>query len=311
MHWIFPSIGQRGWKNRLRWLGLRLLGYYVLIVVGVAIFQRWLIYLPTRVPAIHAQDAGLSHGSIRDISLTTRDGLELHGWHLLPVGTKCSDTAECDAALKAATRVVLYFHANAGNRSERVAECRSFTELGAHVLLFDYRGYGENPGSPSEEGLASDASAVWDYATKNKGIAPDRLFIFGESLGGAVATRLASEQCAAGVPPAGLVLLGTFSSLADTGAYLYPWLPVRLLLIDRFPSIDRITSATCPVLQIHGANDDMVPIRFARKLFAAVPEKSASGVRKRLVELPGAGHNDFPEEDFRTPVREFFAIVAR
>lgn len=303
-------MGRRGWKHRLRWLGMRLLGYYVLIVVGVAIFQRWLIYLPTRVPGIHAQDAGLPQESIRDISLTTRDGLELRGWHVLPVGTTCSNTADCDAALKAADRVVIYLHANAGNRSDRVVECRSFTELGAHVLLFDYRGYGENPGSPSEEGLASDASAVWDYTTKDKGIAPDKIFIFGESLGGAVATRLASEQCATGTPPAGLIILGTFSSLADTGAYLYPWLPVRLLLIDRFPSVDRIKSVTCPVLQIHGANDGMVPIRFARKLYAAAPEKSASGAAKRLVELPSAGHNDFAEEAFRAPVREFFAMIA-
>jgi len=286
-----------------------LLGYYVLIVLGIALFQRHLIYRPTRVALIPAQAAGFAPDAIHDVVLTTDDGLELHGWHLLPTGKRCHDSASCDAELQAAQRVVLYFPANMGNRSDRAAECASFTALDAHVLLFDYRGYGENPGTPGEEALARDAHAVWNYAINVRGLAPERIILFGESLGGGVATRLAAELCDARTPPAGLILSGTFSSLADTGANLYPWLPVRLLLVDCFPSESRMAKVSCPVLQFHGDRDEIVPFQLGSRLFEAVPARSSSGIARQFVKVVGGGHNDFPEPTFREPIREFFETV--
>jgi fermentation-respiration switch protein FrsA (DUF1100 family) len=174
------------------------------------------------------------------------------------------------------------------------------------VLLFDYRGYGENPGSPSETNFARDARAIWRFATESPAVLPRRIVVFGESLGGAVATRLAAEQSVGGNSPSGLILCGTFSSLTDTGTARFPWMPVRWLLVDRDPSADRIKAVTCPILQFHGDQDDVVPIEFGRRLFSAVPEQSATGIRKQFVELVGSGHNDFAESRFRVPVREFF-----
>jgi uncharacterized protein len=308
--WIVPSFGKKkGWKHRARWVALRLVGYYAIIVVVIGLFQRRLIYLPQQADSIPPRAAGFASGQIHDVSFTTDDGLTLHGWHLLPGGIACDTSAECDAQLKEAERVVLYFPGNGYNRSVRASECRCFTDLGAHVFLFDYRGYGENPGSPSEALLASDARSVWEYAVRERGVLPARIIVYGESLGGAVATRLAAEHCLAKTPPGGLILCGTFSSLVDAGDAHYPWLPVRLLLIDRFPSVDRIGAVSCPVLHIHGDQDEIVPIDLARKLFAAVPEKSASGVPKQFIEVAGGGHNDFLNSPVQPSVRAFFERI--
>jgi len=306
--WIVPSFGKGGWKQRLRWIGLRVVGYYLAIVAAIGLFQCRLIYLPTRADAIQAEAIGFTPGQIHNISFATHDGLRLRGWHLLPRGMECESTG-CDEQSRNAERVVLYFPSNVGNRGDRAAECRTFTDLGAHVLLFDYRGYGDNPGAPSEEDLARDAEFAWDYVVHERGAPAANVVIFGESLGGAVASRLAAELCAKQTPPAGLILCGTFSSMSDAGVFHYPWLPVRWLLIDRFPSEDRIGMVSCPILQIHGDQDEIVPLHLGRKLFAAAPEKSAGGVPKRFVEIRGAGHNDFAEHRIREPIREFMERI--
>lgn len=307
--WIVPTFGKKGWKHRLRWVVLRIAGYYLLIVAGIGFFQRKLIYLPRRADSIPARAAGFSPGQIHDVSFTSHDGLVLHGWHVVPRDPACKTEADCDALLKDPRRIVLYFPGNGDNRSRRAAELHCLAALGAHVVLFDYRGYGENPGSPGEEHLARDARSAWEFVIRDLGVPPERIVFYGESLGGAVATRLAGELCQAKTPPAGLVVSGTFSSLADTGAGHYPWLPVRLLLIDRFPSIDRIAAVTCPVLHLHGDQDEIVPIPLGKKLFAAAPEKSASGIPKQFIEITGGGHNDFSDSTLQPPLREFLARI--
>jgi hypothetical protein len=207
---------------------------------------------------------------------------------------------------------VLYFPGNAGNRAYRELELRLLTDAGADAILFDYRGYGDSPGEPSEEGLARDARAVWRFATETNKIEPRRLVLFGESLGGGVAVRLASDLSEQHTPPAGLILRSTFSSLTDAAAHHFPWLPVRWVLIDRFPSERRIRDVTCPILQLHGRRDTIVPFRLGQKLFAAAPEKSASGIAKRFVELPNANHNDVIETshgEVLAAVRDFLSKV--
>ena len=106
-----------------------------------------------------------------------------------------------------------------------------------------------------------------------------------------VAVPLAAEKCAAGTPPAGLILRSTFSSMTDAASHRFPWLPVRLALQDRYDSVSRIGDVTCPILALHGDADDIVPYDSGRDLFAAAPRRSAAGVEKRFVTLRGADHN--------------------
>ncbi len=184
------------WPRNVRRLLLFGLSTYLAIVVMLAFLQRAMIYLPARQSRIDPQDAGLPVGRVHTITLKTEDGLELYGWHLLPRGHTAADRKECDGQLALGRPVVLYFSGNAGNRAWRIQEFEVFTRLGCDVFVFDYRGYGENPGSPSEDRLAADATAAWRYATQTRRIEPRRMILCGESLGGGVAVRLAAEQCA-------------------------------------------------------------------------------------------------------------------
>jgi hypothetical protein len=301
------------WPRNLRRLILFALSTYLAIVVMLAFLQRTLIYLPSRQSQIEPQDAGLPPGRVHTITLNSDGGLELRGWHLLPAGQSATDLRQCDEQLALGRPVVLYFSGNAGNRVWRIEEFELFTQLGCHVFVFDYRGYGDNAGSPSEDRLAADATAAWRYATQTRRIESRRLILCGESLGGGVAVRLAAEQCAAGTPPGGLVLRATFSSLPDVAAYHYPWLPVRWLLVDRYPSVDRMPQVTCPILHIHGRRDSIIPIELGRKLFDTAPPQSAAGIPKRFVELPSADHNDIlavAEAEFQAAVGEFLKQLA-
>jgi fermentation-respiration switch protein FrsA (DUF1100 family) len=276
------------WKRRLLWLTV----LYVGLVVMLASMQRSLIYHPFREKSLRAQSLPLPAGQALDVSVRTEDNLDLRGWLILAKGITAADAQELEARLREGRPVVLYFPGNAGNRAFRELEFKLLTDAGADVMLFDYRGYGDSPGEPSEEGLARDARAVWRFATETHQIEPRRLVLFGESLGGGVAVRLASDLSLKKTPPAALILRSTFSSLTDAASNHFPWMPVRWVLIDRFPSEQMIQNVTCPILQLHGRRDTVVPFRLGQKLFATAPETSASGLAKRFVELPNANHND-------------------
>jgi fermentation-respiration switch protein FrsA (DUF1100 family) len=153
---------------------------------------------------------------------------------------------------------------------------------GFSVLLFDYRGYGGNPGVPAEEGLLADARGARRYLEGREGVDPARVALFGESLGAAVALALAVERA-----PAGLILRSPFTSLAEVGRLHYPFLPVGLLLRDRYPSLDRIRRLACPLLVVAGGSDRVIPLSQSRALFEAAPVRA-----KELVLVPGADHND-------------------
>jgi fermentation-respiration switch protein FrsA (DUF1100 family) len=153
--------------------------------------------------------------------------------------------------------------------------------MGVATLLFDYRGYGDNAGEPSEEGLAQDARAAHDYVIGRRDVDRTRLVYYGESLGAAVAVRLSTERS-----PRALILRSPFTSLLDVGRHHYPFLPVATLLRDRYPSIDRIASVSCPVLVVAAAHDSVVPSEQSRRLYEAAPSP------KRLVVIEGVDHND-------------------
>lgn len=296
------------WK---RWLLLLTVPYLGAIIM-LAAFQRSLIYHPFAAKSLPANQAGFGTGRAHDVTARTEDNLDLRGWLVLAKGHVAGTDEQFSAELAKGRPVALYFGGNAANRNYRMLEVQVLTEAGADVLIFDYRGYGDSSGEPSEEGLARDARAVWRFATEIKKIESRRLVLYGESLGGGVAVRLASELSLNKTPPAGMIQRSTFSSLTDAAASHFPFIPVRWLLIDRFPSDQRIRDVTCPLLQLHGSRDAIVPIRLGQKLFAAAPDQSASGVAKRFVELPNADHNDVMETsrpEVSKAIREFLPIA--
>ena len=275
---------------------------------------RKMTYFPDTADDLSPARLRLPADRIHAIQLKADDGLTLNGWHFLAAGRSVADRAATDRELSSGRPLALFFSGNGGNRAYRVPEAGVLTHAGGDVFLFDYRGYGDNPGSPSEQALADDARAAWRYATLERHVAPERIVLYGESLGGAVATRLAAELCSAGTPPAGLVLRSTFSTLADVAQHHYPVLPIKMLLQERYASVERIPHVTCPILALHGTHDTIVPYALGRKLFAAAPEKAANGALKQFVDLPHADHNDVLEADgeiLQTAVSEFLSHVGR
>jgi hypothetical protein len=152
--------------------------------------------------------------------------------------------------------------------------------LGYNTFIFDYRGYGQSEGKPSEEGIYLDSKAALDYLTVERKHDLNRIAYCGRSLGGAVAIELATRHL-----PAALIVESTFTRLTDVGKFHYPWLPVSMILSDTYDSVSRINAVRCPKLFLHGAEDQLIPIDLGRELFEAASEP------KRFIETPG-GHND-------------------
>jgi fermentation-respiration switch protein FrsA (DUF1100 family) len=201
------------------------------------------------------------------VVFTTDDGLTLSAWWVPAADSPNGST-------------IVVFHGHGGNRADRVPLARALTGRGFGVLLMDYRGYGGNPGSPSEAGLLLDAKASIAYVGSRPDVEADKVVYFGESLGAAVALAVAQKH-----PPSALVLRSPFTSLPDVASVHYPYIPTGLLR-DRYPSIDTIGTLDVPVLVIAGSQDTIIPIAQSRELFDAAPEP------KRFVIIDGADHND-------------------
>lgn len=234
------------------------------VLVGAAwVFQRSLIYLPSQaVPDPESMPA------VEPVTFPTTDGLDLAAWFV-----------PADVGEPLATVVV--FNGNAGNRAGRVPLARALSAEGMNVLLVDYRGYGGNPGSPTETGLLADGRGAVSYLESRPDVDPDRIAYFGESLGAGVAIGVAGER-----PPAGMVLRSPFVSLPEVASVHYPILPTSWLLWDRFPNLERIGDLQVPVLVIAGSEDSIVPEEQSRRVFEAALEP------KRHVVIEGANHND-------------------
>ncbi len=297
-----------GWPRRSRRVILILLVAYAVLLLMLSLLQRALIYMPTREPSIRPEAAGFAPGQIHTLQLRVEDDVELRGWHVLAEGDSPASHTAGELELQFGRRLVLYFCGNGGNRRYRVDEIQILTSLGCDVFIFDYRGYGDSSGTPSEQRLAEDAQAIWNYVTAERQVPPQQIVLYGESLGGAVAVRLASSLSQSGTPPGGLILRSTFSSLVDAGQYHYPWLPVGLVLVDRFDSVKHISQVSCPILQLHGSRDSIVPLELGQRLFAAAPEESSTRQPKQFVELRSADHNDvtmIATAELRTAIQLF------
>jgi fermentation-respiration switch protein FrsA (DUF1100 family) len=261
---------------------------YILIVVVMTVLQRSLIYHPRKANELSAASYDIAPEAVYDFEYHGADGESLNGWYFRRNMQPAENAAETTTQLKDSPQVVLYFPGNAGNRSSRVERCRMLAEFGADVLIADYRGYGDNPGSPSEDVLISDAHCLWDYVTGECGVPHGRVILYGESLGGGMAVRLAADLSRAGTPPAGLVIRSSFNSLGDVGQTHYPFLPVKWVLWDQFDSESHICDINCRYLHVHGDRDEVVPYECGKCLFDAAPDDCD----KCFVTLEGAGHND-------------------
>jgi pimeloyl-ACP methyl ester carboxylesterase len=251
-----------------RGVGIVLFVLTVLVVVLVALsssLQRSLIYFPdaSKVPPA----AEVLPGA-RDVVLRTEDGLELGAW-LVPA----EERRDRELA-------VLYAPGNGGNRAGRAGLAQELSRRGFTVLVMDYRGYGGNPGTPSQDALAADALAA-ARALEDEGYPPERTIYFGESLGTGVVAALASHH-----PPAALALRSPFTELADVGAHHYPWVPVRLLLRDRYPVLEHVRDSAVPVTVIRAARDSVVPTHLSHQV------AGAAGTLVEEVVLEGVDHND-------------------
>jgi hypothetical protein len=238
----------------------------VVVLLGTLwVFQRRLIYLPS--PGAVPPSSTVLTGAT-DVTLETTDGLKLGAWLVAPSAPD--------------RRVaVIVANGNGGDRAGRAPLAQALAARGLTVLLFDYRGYGGNAGSPTEDGLAKDIRAARRFVVEQAGLAPDRLVYFGESLGAAVVTELATEH-----PPAGLLLRSPFIDLAAAGREHYPFLPVRALLKDRFPLAQQLATIDVPTTVVYGTGDSIIPAKQSRAV------AGAAGGPVEVVEVAGANHND-------------------
>lgn len=265
-------------KLLLRWLlgiGLVVAILYIAACIYLFFQQTRFIFFPSSAIETTPESFNLGYQEVWLPVKTTSGKVErVHGWWI--------------PASQPNALVLLYLHGNGINIGANVAHANRFHQLGFSVLLFDYRGYGRSEGSfPSEATVYQDAAVAWDYLVKERQIQPNQIFIYGHSLGGAVAIDLALKHPDA----AGLIVESSFTSIQGIVDYqrVYGIFPVNLILHQRFDSINKVRSLQMPVLFIHGTADWQVPATMSQQLYDAAPEP------KQLLLVPQAGHNNTAE----------------
>lgn len=264
--------------KRLRKILVFLASIYIGVLLVLMIFESSLIY-PAPVRSDGDWEATwLPH---EDVNFKSDDGTELHGWY-------------CEHPQ--AQHTILFCHGN-GEHVAYLAEELDFIRrrFQASVFAYDYRGYGKSAGRPYEAGILADCEAAQRWLAERTGQPSGHIVIFGRSLGGAVAVHLAAAQSARA-----LVLDRTFSSMVDVAASHYPWVPVKFLLRNRYPSTVRIAQYSGPLIQFHGEQDEVVPFRFGQDLFAACPS-----LNKLFVASAPLTHNSPWPVDYYERMAEF------
>jgi fermentation-respiration switch protein FrsA (DUF1100 family) len=233
-------------------------------LIGAAAWlrQRQLIYFPA---TARIDPASLGLVGVAEQILETPDGNRLVCWW---------------GRARPGARTILYFHGNGGNLADRAERVRTYQNNGIGIFMVSYRGYGGSTGSPTEAANVADAKLAYDWLV-GSGVRADDVVLYGESLGSGVAVQLALDR-----PVAGLVLDAPYTSIVELGAQVYPFLPVRLLLWDRYETIRYIGRVRAPILVLHGERDQVVPVEMGRAVFAVAPDP------KRIATFPGAQHSD-------------------
>ncbi len=253
---------------------------YLLLLLLVFVLQSHLLYFPKVEKNITATPD--QHGyAFESVNINTADNVTLHGW-FVPAAD--------------AIGTVLFFHGNAGNIAHRRAYLPMFQQLKLNVLIFDYRGYGQSSGSPTEASTYADALAAWTYLTDTRGIPPSEIILYGESLGGAIAAWLATQKRAAL-----LILASTFTSIPDLARTIYPFLPVRWIARFQYNTLEYLSSIDSPVFIAHSPDDEIVPFSHGERLFNA-----AHAPKQFLVMTDG--HNEgliFMREDWIQKLESF------
>lgn len=245
------------------------------------VFQRQLLYFPV---GGRPELGVLAEFGVREVEVRTVDGLLLLAWYSPP---------------RAGWPVVAYFHGNGGHIGYRAERLLAFARVGYGVLMVEYRGYGGNPGTPTESGLCADGAAALDFLA-GEGVSPNRLVLYGESLGSGVAVSLAAQR-----EIAGLVLEAPFTSVAEVAQHHYSFVPASTLVRDRFDALAKIGNVRAPILVLHGERDRVVPIRFGRALFDAAPQPKEFWVSQE------AGHENLMRFGALDPVLQFLERLMR
>lgn len=266
---------------RVTWQALRLLLIGYLGVVLVMMFlENKLVYHPVR--ASEDWQNPPSGANWQDVELTTTDGIKIHAWW---------------CPVSGAESALLFCHGNAGNLSHRIEAIEKWQrELGVSVLIFDYPGYGKSAGSPSEPACYAAGEAAYRWLTDTQHVPPDNILLFGGSIGGGIATELAvRHRCQA------LILANTFTSLPEVGQRLYPWLPVRLVMRNRYNNLAKLPQVQSPVIITHGRLDSLVPFAHAERLYEAAREP------KLFHPVAASDHNTPLSVEFYRAVQQFLA----
>ena len=242
--------------------------YVVIFVVSLLLLNAYMyvqqprmIFYPYRELFQTPADWGLD---FEDVTLQTKDGVQLHSWYIPHPQSQ---------------HVLLFFHGNAGNISHRRDSIEIFHRLGLNVFIIDYRGYGKSNDKPSEQGLYQDATAAWNFLTTEKGFTSQQIIIFGRSLGGVIAAKLASE-----VQARGIILESTFSSARDFARVVFPLLARLVWIRYDFNTVESIQRVTAPVLVLHSPEDEIMPFHLGEKVFESANQP------KQFVRLQG-DHN--------------------
>ncbi len=255
-------------------LGLVLLNGFIYIQ------QPSITFFPHKTIEQTPQEWGLEY---ENVFLKTADEVRLHAWYIPHEGSN---------------KTLLFFHGNAGNISHRRSSIEIFNRLGLNIFIIDYRGFGKSAGRPSEQGLYKDATAAWLYLTNERNINPDEIIIFGRSLGGVVATELASRT-----QPKALIVESTFSSARDIADAMFTVVSRIIILRYEFNVLENIKQVTSPVLVLHSPDDEIVPFKLGKKVFNAANEP------KNFVEMKG-GHNTgllMSQPEYETELAKFIA----
>lgn len=275
---------RRGIMAEIIWPVVRIA---VAVYIGLSLLlyfrQTRYVYYPSRKVVDNPGDIDLY---FEDVLLQTQDGETISCWYI-PAG-----------GYEGSGKVILFSHGNAGNIGDRLGTIQVFNRMGYDVMIYDYRGYGASTGTPSEQGTYWDALTAWNYVKGDKGIPPEKIVLFGRSLGGAVAAWLAEQG-----KPGALILESTFRSAPEMARKMFPYLAVNLICKYDYNTGERLANITCPVLIAHSTDDEMIPFKHGRELY------KLAGEPKVFVEMRG-GHNagglDI-DSSYQQTLREFLA----